>query len=326
MHFWILVVIAFIIAAACPAAAQEITGLAGAMYDYTKTRERTYSWQVEYLQGLGENFAYSISYVNEGHVTNHHRDGHAAQIWARTTVFDRHLAIAAGVGPFFYYDTTGARAGASWANDHGWGTLFSTTATWYTSDRWFFQLRSNWNQTATSFDTISLLAGIGYQLAPPTTPGPLTQSPPSNEDKLKNEVTLSFGRTIVNSLDSEPAYSQSIEYRRNLLPYMDWTISWMYEGENSVYRRTGLITQVWAVHSFFRERLSLGIGAGGYFITDYFDKKNGSDDEVLSGIVTLTGNYRLLDPHWGIRLSWNRIVTNYNRDADIITGGIGYHF
>ena len=43
------------------------------------------------------------------------------------------------------------------------------------------------------------------------------------------------------------------------------------------------------------------------------------------GIVTLTTSYRF-HPHWGVRASWNRIVTNYNRDTDVILGGIGYRF
>jgi len=45
----------------------------------------------------------------------------------------------------------------------------------------------------------------------------------------------------------------------------------------------------------------------------------------LAGIVTLTGSYRI-HRHWDVRTSWNRIVTDYNRDTDIILGGVGYRF
>jgi hypothetical protein len=49
------------------------------------------------------------------------------------------------------------------------------------------------------------------------------------------------------------------------------------------------------------------------------------EDERLSGIVTLTASYRF-DPHWFARLSWNRIVTGYDRDTDVILLGGGYRF
>jgi hypothetical protein len=41
--------------------------------------------------------------------------------------------------------------------------------------------------------------------------------------------------------------------------------------------------------------------------------------------VTLTGSYRL-DPARVARVSWNRIVTRYHRDADPILLGMGYRF
>jgi len=31
-------------------------------------------------------------------------------------------------------------------------------------------------------------------------------------------------------------------------------------------------------------------------------------------------------PRWGTRASWNRIITDYNRDADVWLAGISYRF
>ncbi|HUL01477.1 MAG TPA: hypothetical protein VLX29_11595, partial [Nitrospirota bacterium] len=56
-----------IVCTATPAWAQELIGLGGALYG-TPTRETTYTWQLEYLEGLGEHFAYSFTYLNEGHL------------------------------------------------------------------------------------------------------------------------------------------------------------------------------------------------------------------------------------------------------------------
>ena len=314
-----------VVFAASSVSAQELSGLAGAS-DAQPARESTYAWQLEYLEGLGEHFAYSLTYLNEGHLEAHHRDGDAILIWGRTGFFDGHLALGAGVGPYYYYDTLQA-ANDSYNNDHGWGTMVSYTATWYTSERLFYQLRMNWvNTDKRSFDTHSLLFGFGYQLAPPPSTGPLISVPPQREDTTKNEVTVFFGQTILNSFGSEPANACVIEYRRHLSPYVDWTVSYLYEGENDNFGRSGVTTQFWLGRSFFSDRLSLGFGAGGYATLEYRNAQAHNDsDTFLSGIVTMTTSYRFL-PQWSIRVSWNRIATNYNADADGILVGIGYHF
>jgi len=38
--------------------------------------------------------------------------------------------------------------------------------------------------------------------------------------------------------------------------------------------------------------------------------------DFVSGIVAMTTGYRFL-PHWGVRISWNRIVTSYSADTDV---------
>jgi hypothetical protein len=82
------------------------------------------------------------------------------------------------------------------------------------------------------------------------------------------------------------------------------------------------MTQIWAAHSFFDERLSLGIGGGPYFAVDRYHP--GGDETVL-GLFGMTASYRFM-PRWTVRVSWNRVVTNYNSDSDVILAGIGYLF
>jgi len=57
------------------------------------------------MEGLGKNFAYSLSYVNPGHFSSHHRDGTAANLWLRTNQIHKQLSLGVGAGPIFYYDT-----------------------------------------------------------------------------------------------------------------------------------------------------------------------------------------------------------------------------
>lgn len=308
------------------ARAQEFLGLGGIAQD-AAISEHSGSWQLEYNEGLGEHFAYSISYLNEGHLLAHHRDGHTVQLWTRATLLDRRLSLAAGAGPFYYFDTVAAKAGASYANDHGWGANFSLAATWYTADRWLLQFRSNFIETGSGLDTISALVGIGYQLEAPTAPGPRPFALPQTEKTTNNELTVYFGRAIVNSFRSEQSFATAIEYRRKLLPFVDGSVSWIYEGDKRLTRRNGVSTQLWAAKDFFAEQLAIGIGAGAYFSVDNY--RNSADNHEktrsVSGIVTMSASYRF-HPHWNLRTSWNRIVTNYDRDTDVILGGIGYRY
>jgi len=73
--------------------------------------------------------------------------------------------------------------------------------------------------------------------------------------------------------------------------------------------------------------LSLGAGGGLYFRLDHYENlfNEAYADRNISGIVTLTASYRI-GPVWALRASWNRIVTSYNSDTDVLLGGIGYRF
>lgn len=319
--YWIAIVI--IALTATPTWAEEFSILGGIMEQAT-TQEPSYAWQLEYLEGLDEHLAYSLSYLNEGHVTNHHRDGQTAQLWARTNLLDRHLSLSAGVGAFFYFDTTAAQQGASYSNDHGIGAMYSLTAIWYTRERLLFQVQSNFVETQKSINTFSTLVGVGYQLDAPAMQGPLACASPQQEKTTSNELTLFTGQTIVNSFNSQSTVTSSIEYRRGLLTHLDWTAAWFREVASGLKQNNGLATELWAVGATLDDRLALGLGLGGYVTLDGNNIAQQSS-KTVSGIVTMSASYRF-HPHWDTRISWNRIVTSDNRDTDILLGGVGYRF
>jgi hypothetical protein len=63
------------------ASAQEI-GLYGGWLK-SSVGEPTYSWAVDYTEGFGKYVAGSITWLNEGHLPDHHRDGRRAMAFCR---------------------------------------------------------------------------------------------------------------------------------------------------------------------------------------------------------------------------------------------------
>jgi len=308
--------------------AGELFGLYGAT-NQIDTPNHSFAYQVEYREGLGEYLAASASYLNEGHVPNHHRDGLAPiMLWGRVNVFDRHLSLAAGAGPYLYADTT--RIGGVFKDDHDVGGLMALSATLYTKSRFLVQGRVNWVATGRSIDTITTLIGIGYQLDPPQVTGPMPFAPRQREKTTNNELSVYLGQTVVNNPGSPKSIATCVEYRRGLLRYLDFSTAWMNEGDNDLIRRNGALAQLWLVRAFLNDHLSLGGGFGGYVA---IDKRKVTDSgqggsSFASGVMSVTASVRDFgfNPDLSLRFIMNRIITNYDKDTDIFLLGLGYRF
>ena len=299
------------------AAAQEIFGLAGAMQ--TDPNANSYAWMLSYQQDLGEHWMASFSWQNEGHVPGHHRDGQSLQIWGKTTAFSPKLALAAGVGPHQYYDTI--PTGTGYAYDHGYGVMYSLSATWSTSGRWLYQVRLDHVETKHSIDTTELLFGVGYKLDQDD--ASLYRGTQMRAAARRDEVTLFVGKTIVNSLESETAVAASVEYRHAFGPVFRGTVAWINEGNPNLVGRYGIVTQGWYEPSFSGDRFTLGIGLGLYLAVD--EDREGDHGAFGAGMLTMTASYRA-GRDWTARFSWNRVLSNYDRDTDVLLFGVGYRF
>lgn len=321
--FWALTTLVLVTVASA-VKASEIYGLGGVVRS-SEPSDISYSWQLEYRQDLLKHLAAGVSYLNEGHFMGHHRDGYTAQFWTRAELLDYLLTVAAGAGPYFYLDTTTSDSPGGFSDNHGWKAMLSAAATWHMESNLLLELRSNWVRGPNGFDTVSVLAGIGYHFEPDLEPLDATIATP--EQMEPNEVTLLGGQTIVNSFNSQQSLAAGVEYRRHLSRHVDWTLSGLYEGDNRLVRRDGVIPQLWLTQELIDDTLSVGAGAGTYFnLGRYHNSFQGAGaDRLLSGIIALTGSYRLT-PHWAIRTTWSRVVTSYERDTDVILGGVGYRF
>lgn len=306
---------------ALPASGQEFVAAAGATRN-SAPQDDSYGWAFSFSRDLAPNLALSFSYHNEGHFEGHHRDGHAAQIWAQAAAFRPELTFAAGIGPYRYFDTSVARNRRGFADAHGWGTMASLTATWREpGSRWLYQLRFDRVDARTELDTMQLLVAIGYRFDQDGSleSNAITRVIPGRA----NEVALLGGRTIVNSFDSQTAWAKSAEYGRAFGPVLRGSIGWLNEGNAQFVRRDGVIAEAWLEPSFYRDRFTLGIGAGGYFAVHQHQHRDDTSHNLV--VVSTTFSYHFAKG-WVGRFVWHRIASNYDRDSDILLLGLGYRF
>ena len=297
--------------------AQELSAILGAMRADTPEAS-SFAWMISYMEDIGTHFAASFSWQNEGHIPDHHRDGHSAQAWLRTQAFSPHLVFAAGVGPYRYFDTTVAKSGGSHSDDHGYGVLYSLSAKWRGSGRWIYEARYNRVETEKSIDTSEFILGIGYRLDKDRPEPDMGAAAPR-----RDELTAYIGRTIVNSFESEQARAFSLEYRHAFTPSLRGSVAWLSEGDAALIKRNGIVAQAWYEPSFSGDRFTLGLGLGLYVATD--DYREDREGAFPSGVITLSASYHL-GREWLARFSWNRVTSNYDRDTDVLMLGAGYRF
>jgi hypothetical protein len=289
-------------------------------------KHSSYSWQVDYRQNFYRNFAASVVYINEGHVPGHHRDGTAFLVWARLPFGENRFAVSLGLGAYSYYDTQLLPNGET-GNIHGTAPIFSVAATGYFANRWLYRGMLNRTNPAHQMKVNTAVLGLGYWFGQERKPipGKLGDAPEERGYVTGHELTLFGGQSVVNTFLSPSARAYALEYRRGLVPHIDWTASLVYEGYPEIVRRSGFTTQVWAVNTFFRNRVTVGIGIGPYV---FIDRKHPvlperSNPAAVAPLVSLTLSRRLSE-HWNARLVFDRVASSYNRDADIFLLGVGY--
>jgi hypothetical protein len=307
--------------------AQEISVLAGFMRP-DHGAHSSYSYQADYRQEFYRNFAASVDYINAGHVPGHHLDGEALEIWGRLPFDANGFSVALGAGAYYYYDTQMLAGGGS-ADVHGTAPIYSASVTGYLSERVFCRAMVNHLSPNGDISMNTVVVGIGVWLGQgkKPTPSAMGDTPSDRDHQPEHEVTMYVGQSVVNTFLSQTGRAYSMEYRRSFYRHFDWTASLIYEGDPEIVRRSGLATQAWVVNAFFHDHVTVGIGFGPYF---YIDSKHPSDQGTtnpprIAGLGSLSLSQRL-SPHWMTRLAFNRVTSDYNRDADIFLLGLGYRW
>lgn len=301
------------------ASAQDLSMQGGALR-VSGNGERSFAVGVNYVQPYGDYFALSLGYLNEGHPDNHHRDGVSGQVWLRSRVDERGMSWGVGVGQYYFFDTSRPRSGGeAYVNDHGWAPIYSVQATWHHPSNWYTQVQLNRVVPSGAKDpTTSLLVGVGYRFDTVRGDKLHLDGGKSTDDTL----TVLAGQSIVNSLESERSRAGTIEYRRAIGRYVDWTVSGLREGTSAGTHRSGVATQLWLIRSLNRE-VELGMGVGPYLAFELHDVPGTRSHQA--GLVSVAGRYHFNKRIVGT-LSLNRVITDYHRDADLLLIGLGYNY
>ena len=285
----------------------------------------SYAWQLEYRQNLWRYLDASFLYANEGHVTGHHRDGVAAQVWAVTPRLLDRFTLALGAGPYLYCDTQDENAPPGFKDSHAVGVIYTGSASWYLSERWFLRLNVNQIQTGSGAGTRSFLLGAGYRLD--QLAGDLGRAfgdhPGHDYASHPNELTAFAGVTIMNTEASENAAAVGLEYRRRVAKYFDLSGSWFNEEASADERYNSLAAQAWLVRSWPERGFSVGFGLGPNFT---LGDHQGADGRALRGVVglaSMTAAWRFTDSLQA-RFNWNRGFTADDQDRDLIMLGIAW--
>jgi hypothetical protein len=312
---------------AAPAGAEEVTVLGGAT-DTDDHTSASYAWGLEYRQRLLAHLDGTLTYLNEGHIPGHHRDGAALQLWGTTTLWQQRVQLALGAGPYVYCDTqSDAGADNDYRDYHGVGALVTGSLSYALAGNWFARLEISQVVAPGNVGTRTVMLGVGYRLqsvidrlnrswsdtaqaAPPVT---------------ANELGLFYGQTIINSFHADASSAFGLEYRRRILPHLELSASLIDDGDGLDGHHMGMTGEAWLVQDFMSGRVMMGVGVGTYFSFESYQTVYGIPAASTVGLASMTVAWRFtrsLD----LRLIWHRGFTGDDQDRDIVTTGLGWRF
>lgn len=296
-------------------------------------RKATYTWHLQYAHSLSQKMEGTLTWLNEGHLSDHHRDGISLQIWRLHQVPSNSLQFGIGAGPYHYFDTTTGAKAPKFSNQHGFKGLVSLRAQYPSrAGSWAAFIQLNRVVTgASSPQTQALLAGARVQFGERRTSRPATRPADIPTGKMAandTEIALLFGRTILNSFKSETTAgfeSFAIEYRQGLSQHLAWSVAYCDEGGIDAARKDGVAVQGWLVAPSADRKWLLAFGAGPYIYRVFPEFDRGSRTVNLRTSLRysmMVGHH--LGGHWGARLQWSRTLTRSDQDTDALIAGVAY--
>lgn len=349
------------LACIAPAAhAQMVTWGPARSYDVDSSESTLRSYRLGYVQKVRRDFSLSLDYLNEGHFEGHHRDGYALEASLRVVPFGlQRVSLYGGLGAYYYFDTQRDGAGVS-RDRHGLAPVVTLRAAYKFSRKWESIVTFDSVFPGNDVRVHSIGLNIGYwmdggggpsaMIARKASARPAGTSPASAEDLAeprglleakpstaepetpatdRDELSVYAAFTVINVAGNPRSDGASIEYRlrlRNSYDYhYDLSFAWLNEGDSRVSRRNGVSAQLWPVRSDAFGRMEVAVGVGAYV---FIDKRRpvapgqGPSGAVAPVVSILVGSERSAKG-WFVRALWDRVVSNYDRDADVWRVGFG---
>jgi hypothetical protein len=286
--------------------------------------ESTYAWQVEYQENLASWLAASLSWLNEGHLPDDHRDGAAAQLWVRAPSW-HDLTFSFGAGPYFYFDTEARDGNSTYADAHGIGGIATASIAVDLGASWFVSLNASGIYTPGDIHTYDFMLGVGYRFVPlDRSLDLLRAAADSTADPGRQQLQAFGGMKIFNDLNAQQKQTFGLDYHVALNQAAAWSATWFDDPGSAQSLHDRIASQFWLVRQIDRAHLALSIGLGGYYQfgtpitpTASFERLSG-----LSGIRAEWEPTRRLS----LIFTWYRKFTTDNTDRDLLTLGAGWRF
>jgi hypothetical protein len=284
---------------------------------------QTYAWQIEFQQQLTPLLSGSLSWLNEGHVPDHHRDGAAAQLWLNSPRWRDRIVLSVGAGPYVYFDTEAADSGRGFSNVHSVAAVLSAAATADLGAGWFLRLNLNDVWAPADVGTYAVLLGGGYRFGASGSAAPASSEHAASD--YRQQIQLFAGEMILNDPSSRSGRSYGADYRLELARWAAWSASWFYDPGSPSGRRDRGATQLWLVEPMAGDRLALSIGLGVYTEVGSQTRPTATSPNPISGLSGLRAEW-LFSRRSSLVLTWQRTFTNDDDDRDIIALGYAFRF
>jgi hypothetical protein len=306
--------------------AGELDGFDGRL-ESNNSDAKTYTWGLEYREPLTDHLAASFAWLNEGHLPNNHRDGQAVQLWWHTRTDPLGLVFEGGIGPYRYADTHALDPDPEFRDVHGWGAVASAAVDWYFASHWFTYLRVNEIAASDKYSSTSLVVGAGYRFSSKfdlaAGAGDSAAATAAGTAPVW-EIDGLVGERVANTTHSETGLAESLNLSRVLSEHFAASVTFISGQDTTLNWRDGFAVQLW-LQERLTSHLSVGVGAGGFIVSEDDYIKDASSPSNLAVMVSVSVAYSIA-PRWTTRVVWDRIGTGDDHDCDILLLGAGYKF
>jgi hypothetical protein len=304
---------------------ETLLALAGAS-DSENSDGNSYAWQLQFQEPISSYLSGSLSWLNEGHMPAHHRDGAAAQLWLDAPSLLERVAFSLGAGPYIYFDTETASSERGYHDIHSAAAMLSASMAVDVGDAWFLDLRVNEIYAPGDINTASFLLGAGYHFGRFDRADPAAASGGDvGASYARQQLQVFGGVMIYNQLQSQQDSVVGLEYRLSLRPWAAWSAAWFYNPGNAISQRNQVASQMWLVHAMADGRLSVSAGLGVYMPLGSQPGSAATTPAGVSGLSALRAEWNC-SARSSVIVSWYRSFTNDDNDRDLITLGYGWRF